>query len=117
MEIVLVSPFSMPSLGQVAIITRTSVAFSSADLYPKLTSMPQLQKPEVTATKEVRFPCRIDYPIGQPDVAFIVTWMVDGHELYDPVTKTPIKTVLTGDSRIAYLDAMKLQNNLGKEVF
>uniref|UniRef100_A0A8B8D604 von Willebrand factor D and EGF domain-containing protein-like n=1 Tax=Crassostrea virginica TaxID=6565 RepID=A0A8B8D604_CRAVI len=93
-----------------------AVGGNCPDLYPKLTSMPQLQKPEVTATKEVRFPCRIDYPIGQPDVAFIVTWMVDGHELYDPVTKTPIKTVLTGDSRIAYLDAMKLQNNLGKEL-
>lgn len=89
---------------------------SLLDLYPKLTSMPVLQKPEVTPTKEVRFPCRIDYPIGQPDVAFTVTWTVDGHELLDPTTKTPVKTVLVGDSRIAYLDAMKLKYNLGKEV-
>nr|XP_034300143.1 von Willebrand factor D and EGF domain-containing protein-like [Crassostrea gigas] len=96
--------------GQIA------VGGNCPDLYPKLTSMPVLQKPEVTPTKEVRFPCRIDYPIGQPDVAFTVTWTVDGHELLDPTTKTPVKTVLVGDSRIAYLDAMKLKYNLGKEL-
>lgn len=89
---------------------------SLLDLYPKLTSMPVLQNPEVTPSKEVRFPCKIDYPIGQPDVGFTVTWTVDGHELLDPTTKTPVKTVLVGDSRIAYLDAMKLKYNLGKEV-
>lgn len=75
-----------------------------------------MQNPEVTPTKEVRFPCRIDYPIGQSDVGFIVTWTVDGKVLVDTNTKLPVKTVLTGDSRIAYLNAMKLQGNLGKEV-
>jgi hypothetical protein len=86
------------------------------DAYPKLTSLPSLQNPEVTPTKEVRFPCRVDYPIGQKDVGFVVTWTVDGKELLDTSTKLPVKTVLTGDSRIAYLNAMKLQGNLGKEV-
>ncbi|XP_056012796.1 von Willebrand factor D and EGF domain-containing protein-like isoform X1 [Ostrea edulis] len=89
---------------------------SCPDLYPKLTTLPSLQNPEVTPTKEVRFPCRIDYPIGQSDVGFIVTWTVDGKVLVDTNTKLPVKTVLTGDSRIAYLNAMKLQGNLGKEL-
>ncbi|XP_061164841.1 von Willebrand factor D and EGF domain-containing protein-like [Saccostrea echinata] len=92
-----------------------AVGGNCPDLYPKLTSMPVLSKPEVTATKDVRFPCRIDYPIGQPDVGFIVTWTVDGKELLDK-TNQPIQTVLKGDSRIAYLDATKLQGNLGKEL-
>jgi hypothetical protein len=78
--------------------------------------MPVLSKPEVTPTKEVRFPCRVDYPVGQADVGFIVTWTVDGKELLNQATHRPIQTVLTGDSRTAYLDATKLQGNLGKEV-
>ncbi|XP_056012794.1 von Willebrand factor D and EGF domain-containing protein-like [Ostrea edulis] len=86
------------------------------DLYPKLTSMPVLSKPEVTPTKEVRFPCRVDYPLGQPDVGFIVTWTVDGKELLNQATHQPVQTILTGDSRTAYLDATKLKGNLGKEL-
>lgn len=86
----------------------------SLDLYPKLTSTPVLSKPEVTST-EVRFSCKIDYPIGQPDVGFVVTWTMDGQELMDNTNQSLQKT-LTGDSRIAYLNAEKLEGNLGKEV-
>nr|XP_034300140.1 von Willebrand factor D and EGF domain-containing protein isoform X3 [Crassostrea gigas] len=83
------------------------------DHYPKLTSTPVLSKPEVTLT-EVRFSCKIDYPLGQPDVGFVVTWTVDGQELNS--TGQPLQTTLLGDSRIAYLNAAKLKGNLGKEL-
>lgn len=83
------------------------------DPYPKLTSTPVLSKPEVTST-EVRFSCKIDYPLGQPDVGFVVTWTVDGQELNS--TGQPLQTTLLGDSRIAYLNAAKLEGNLGKEL-
>lgn len=85
------------------------------DLYPKLNSAPILSNPELTPTNQVRFPCSVDYPTGQPDVGFIVTWTVDGKELMD-TSGQPVQTVLTGDSRKAYLDGIKLQGNLGKEV-
>nr|XP_022324268.1 von Willebrand factor D and EGF domain-containing protein-like isoform X2 [Crassostrea virginica] len=85
------------------------------DLYPKLNSAPILSNPELTPTNQVRFPCSVDYPTGQPDVGFIVTWTVDGKELMD-TSGQPVQTVLTGDSRKAYLDGIKLQGNLGKEL-
>ncbi|XP_061164836.1 von Willebrand factor D and EGF domain-containing protein-like [Saccostrea echinata] len=92
-----------------------SVGGSCPDLYPKMTSLPVLKNPEVTPTKEVRFPCRINYPVGQPDVGFKVTWTVDGKALKKNATH-PLEMILTGDSRTAYLDAMKLQGHLGKEL-
>lgn len=90
-----------------------TLCFIYLDPYPKLTSTPVLSKPEVTST-EVRFSCKIDYPLGQPDVGFVVTWIVDGQELNS--TGQPLQTTLLGDSRIAYLNAAKLEGNLGKEV-
>lgn len=76
--------------------------------------MPVLSEPEVTLS-EVRFSCKIDYAIGQPDVGFIVTWTVDGQELTDN-NGHPLQQTLTGNSRVAYLNAEKLKGNLGKEV-
>lgn len=76
--------------------------------------MPVLSEPEVTLS-EVRFSCKIDYALGQPDVGFIVTWTVDGQELTDN-NGHPLQQTLTGNSRVAYLNAEKLKGNLGKEV-
>ncbi|XP_056012961.1 von Willebrand factor D and EGF domain-containing protein-like isoform X2 [Ostrea edulis] len=84
------------------------------DLYPKMTNFPVLGKPEVVSNSTVRFPCEVQYPIGQPDVGFEVTWTVDGQTLVDPTTGARIVEQLTGDSRTAYLDYNTLKGNLGK---
>ncbi|KAK3101128.1 hypothetical protein FSP39_001163, partial [Pinctada imbricata] len=86
-----------------------------ADLYPKLLNFPKLEIPEVVQNI-VRFPCKIPYKTGIPDVGFEVTWTVDNQPLKDPTSGKLINTTLTGDSRTAYLDASKLQGNLGKDV-
>ncbi|XP_061188638.1 von Willebrand factor D and EGF domain-containing protein-like [Saccostrea echinata] len=84
------------------------------DLYPKMTSFPVLRKPEIVLNTTVRFPCDVQYPPGQPDVGFEVTWTVDGQTLVDPDTGTLIVEHLTGDSRTVYLDYNKLKGNFGK---
>jgi len=75
------------------------------DLYPKMTQFPQLLKPE-TVNTNVRFPCKVIYPTGDPTVAFNVMWNVDGNTLF----------TLTGDQRVAYLDSKYLMGHLGKNV-
>jgi hypothetical protein len=84
----------------------------SSVLYPKMTQFPELLNPEVVNVN-VRFPCKINYPKGEPGVTFTVMWNVDGHVLLDPNTKTSLVTTLTGDQRIAYLDARKRWNMCG----
>jgi hypothetical protein len=81
-----------------------------------MTKFPVLGKPEVVSNSTVRFPCEVQYPTGQPDVGFEVTWTVDGQTLVDPNTGARIVEHLTGDSRTVYLDYLKLQGNLGKTV-
>ena len=92
------------------------VLFLFTDNYPKLQEFPKLGNPEVTQNNEVRFPCTVPYRAGEADVAFEVRWTVDGAVLNDTTTGNPVLTTLTGDSRVAYLDAKKLQGNLGKDV-
>ena len=85
------------------------------DLYPKMTQFPQLRKPE-TVNTNVRFPCKVIYPTGDPTVAFNVMWNVDGNVLLDPATSKPVVSTLTGDQRVAYLDSKYLMGHLGKNV-
>lgn len=85
------------------------------DLYPKMTQFPQLLKPE-TVNTNVRFPCKVIYPTGDPTVAFNVMWNVDGNTLLDPATSKPVANTLTGDQRVAYLDSKYLMGHLGKNV-
>jgi len=80
-----------------------------------MTQFPELLNPEVV-NLNVRFPCKINYPRGEPGVAFTVMWNVDGHVLMDPSTKIPLVTTLTGDQRIVYLDANYLAGHMGKNV-
>lgn len=81
-----------------------------------MTDFPVLGKPEVVQNSTVRFPCEVQYPLGQPGVGFEVTWTVDGHTLVDPSNGVVIVNHLTGDSRTAYLDYNMLKGNLGKTV-
>lgn len=81
-----------------------------------MTDFPVLGKPEVVRNSTVRFPCEVQYPLGQPGVGFEVTWTVDGHTLVDPSNGVIIVNHLTGDSRTAYLDYNMLKGNLGKTV-
>jgi hypothetical protein len=80
-----------------------------------MTQFPELLNPEVVNVN-VRFPCKINYPKGEPGVTFTVMWNVDGHVLLDPNTKTSLVTTLKGDQRIAYLDANYLAGHMGKNV-
>nr|XP_022327876.1 von Willebrand factor D and EGF domain-containing protein-like [Crassostrea virginica] len=84
------------------------------DPYPKMTDFPVLGKPEVVQNSTVRFPCEVQYPLGQPNVGFEVTWTVDGQTLVDPVKGDKIVQHLTGDSRTTYLDYTLLKGQLGK---
>lgn len=85
------------------------------DLYPKMTQFPRLLKPEIVNTN-VRFPCKVMYPTGDPTVAFDVMWNVDGHVLLNPATSKPVVTTLTGDHRVAYLESKYMMGHLGKNV-
>ena len=80
-----------------------------------MTQFPELLNPEVVNVN-VRFPCKINYPKGEPGVTFTVMRNVDEHVLLDPNTKTSLVTTLTGDQRIAYLDANYLAGHMGKNV-
>ena len=81
-----------------------------------MTDFPVLGKPEVVQNSTVRFPCEVQYPLGQPNVGFEVTWTVDGQTLVDPVKGDKIVQHLTGDSRTTYLDYTLLKGQLGKTV-
>ncbi|OWF39498.1 von Willebrand factor D and EGF domain-containing protein [Mizuhopecten yessoensis] len=95
------------------------------DLYPRMTHVPILGKPIIvdaqghvgstcSTTGNVKFPCHIPYPKGEPDVSFEVTWISNGH---DPImitgTQTPVVTTLNGDDRDALLDGRYMKGHMG----
>ncbi|OWF36676.1 von Willebrand factor D and EGF domain-containing protein-like [Mizuhopecten yessoensis] len=84
------------------------------DLYPKMTHFPTLGQPYIDPNNHVQFPCHIPFPKGEPDVAFDVTWTVDGQMITDPNTNAPVVTTLTGDNRDALLDSIHMEGHMGK---
>lgn len=65
---------------------------------------------------KMEYPCHIDYPKGDPNVAFDVTWTMDGHPLTDVMTSKPIVNHLRGDERDAYLPAINIYSHFGQTV-
>ncbi|XP_021376204.1 von Willebrand factor D and EGF domain-containing protein-like isoform X1 [Mizuhopecten yessoensis] len=96
------------------------------ELYPKMTHSPVIDQPYVDSNGikcfscdckgAVKFPCHIPYPKGVPNVAFEVTWTVDGVPIRRPGTQVPVKQTLTGDDRDATLDEMYMQGHLDTEL-
>ena len=73
--------------------------------------------PRITQPGSCKRKCAISMQNQLPEGG---TWSYlycdDGHVLLDPNTKTSLVTTLTGDQRIAYLDANYLAGHMGKNV-
>ncbi|XP_060067972.1 von Willebrand factor D and EGF domain-containing protein-like [Ylistrum balloti] len=96
------------------------------ELYPKMTHSPVIGDPYVDSggtkcytcgcTGNVKFPCHIPYPKGVPNVAFEVTWTVNGVPLTYPGTHHPVGQNLTGDERDATLEEIYMRGHLDTEL-
>ncbi|BFZ06763.1 hypothetical protein BsWGS_09802 [Bradybaena similaris] len=81
------------------------------DLYPILTTQPEVKGPFVNDNQTFEFMCQIVYAKTEGDARFEVTWTFDGRP--DPNIKS---IILEGTGRAASLDAKQLQNHLDQEI-